>query len=599
MRQSRGTNVVHGAGWINPLRTRSDAAREQGQIIVLFALSLIMILVFAAVVVDLGVLRNNKQILVNTMDAAALAGGTTLPVHGAAEGAATNALIKQTVAANYPSLTSSDYTIQYKCLIGVDAAGNPRISDVPLVCDPTKSLGRPVVASDFKGAGPTRYAACDPSAGDVCNTVDVTGSAITQYGFGPVVGVDSGSTGSIEAAACNGPCGAAPATPVDVVLVMDRTASMSAADIADIQSGANTVLSVFNPALQRLALGTIGPSQVNGSLAPAKAACPSGSTSPLKSKSNPLNQVYGVGQSPQSDVNYFGVPTDIGRWIPVGFTSTDGAAPLVTSGWGFNEAYSVNGVTNQNSTVWKAISCLYSYTYGTNLDTPMAEAMKYLQTYGRPGVKKGIIFETDGAPQAGDGSAHYTCQSASTTAAGAKAAGIEVFTIGFGIGSVRCPRNPSKPSCSGSTGNNSYESATWSCQPVSNLLSNMASPDQPGQQHFFDAPDSAALVAAFKQAAVTLAGTGPQLIQLYPPPIVTSVSPGSATVGTTITINGKYFSGATSVAFGSTGAAALSITDTAITAKVPAGPSGATVDVTVRTPGGSSPVVAADHFTYP
>ena len=57
--------------------------------------SLIVILGFAALVVDLGMLRNNRQTLANTMDAGALAGGTLLPVDGTVPGAAAaiNALI--------------------------------------------------------------------------------------------------------------------------------------------------------------------------------------------------------------------------------------------------------------------------------------------------------------------------------------------------------------------------------------------------------------------------------------------------------------------------------------------------------------------------
>ena len=62
------------------LRRRHD--QEHGQIIILFALVLVVILAFGAIVVDLGVLRNNRQILVNALDSAALAAGSKLPVDG-------------------------------------------------------------------------------------------------------------------------------------------------------------------------------------------------------------------------------------------------------------------------------------------------------------------------------------------------------------------------------------------------------------------------------------------------------------------------------------------------------------------------------------
>jgi hypothetical protein len=213
-------------------------------------------------------------------------------------------------------------------------------------------------------------------------------------------------------------------------------------------------------------------------------------------------------------------------------------------------------------------------------------------------VKKGIIFETDGAPQAGDGSAHYTCNAANNTATAAKAAGIEVFTIGFGVGTVRCPYpNSSQPSnCSGTTGRNTNETAAWSCDRVVDLLRSMAT----DANHFYDAPDSATLIAAFQAAAIELAGPRSHLIQLYPKPIVTAVNPaeGPTAGGTAVTISGKYFTGATSVRFGGTPAAFTVTNDTSITATAPAGGSNATVNITVTTGGGTSAIVIADRYLY-
>ena len=48
--------------------------REQGQIIVLFVLAVVVIMGFAALVIDVGVLRNSNQNLWNALDAGALAG---------------------------------------------------------------------------------------------------------------------------------------------------------------------------------------------------------------------------------------------------------------------------------------------------------------------------------------------------------------------------------------------------------------------------------------------------------------------------------------------------------------------------------------------
>lgn len=83
------------------------------------------------------------------------------------------------------------------------------------------------------------------------------------------------------------------------------------------------------------------------------------------------------------------------------------------------------------------------------------------------------------------------------------------------------------------------------------------------------------------------------------PPIVTSIDPNMDTPagGTSVTITGTGFTGATAVNFGSTAATGYSVTsDSAIIAISPAG--SGTVDVTVTTPVGTSAVVPSDQFTY-
>lgn len=83
-------------------------------------------------------------------------------------------------------------------------------------------------------------------------------------------------------------------------------------------------------------------------------------------------------------------------------------------------------------------------------------------------------------------------------------------------------------------------------------------------------------------------------------PEVTSVVPdtGPSTGGTSVTINGSGFTGATGVDFGSTPAASFTVdNDGSITATSPAGSVGS-VDVTVIAPGGTSPTSSADTFTY-
>jgi len=80
-------------------------------------------------------------------------------------------------------------------------------------------------------------------------------------------------------------------------------------------------------------------------------------------------------------------------------------------------------------------------------------------------------------------------------------------------------------------------------------------------------------------------------------PQVTGVSPTSGAGGDTVTITGSGFTGATDVGFDITSAAGMTVdSDTQITAISPAGTG--TVDITVTTPAGTSPVSQADQFTY-
>ena len=83
-------------------------------------------------------------------------------------------------------------------------------------------------------------------------------------------------------------------------------------------------------------------------------------------------------------------------------------------------------------------------------------------------------------------------------------------------------------------------------------------------------------------------------------PAVTALTPaiGSTAGGTSVTITGTNFSGATSVRFGVYSAASFRVVSaTSIIAVTPAEPVGV-VDITVTTPAGPSPTLAADHFTF-
>jgi outer membrane autotransporter protein len=97
-----------------------------------------------------------------------------------------------------------------------------------------------------------------------------------------------------------------------------------------------------------------------------------------------------------------------------------------------------------------------------------------------------------------------------------------------------------------------------------------------------------------------IADAARQLLVIPPAPTVIAVAPNSGPVagGTTVTINGTNFTGASSVNFGGTNATIFTVNSaTSITATVP-GHSAGTVDVTVTTSGGTSTTSSADQYTY-
>jgi Flp pilus assembly protein TadG len=558
------------------LRQRNQAEQDSGQILVLFAMGIVVLLAFAALVIDIGLLRNDRQSFVNALDAGALAGGTLLPVNGASEGAAANSLIDGTVAANYRGL--SEHTITYRCLIGLTKAGQPDLSQVTRgVCDPKGALGHIAAAADFVGAGSVRTALCDPQLGDTCNVVVITGSATTAYGFARVVGVDNGSTGTVVSAACSGPCGASLDTPVDLVVIMDRTGSMEGSDTTDAKAAADALVASYDPSLQWIGLSLLGPSVTSSSCLTSLAS--------------------GISQS---NMGSGLVPEALRRWVPVGL-----------SGEG-------SSISSTYAKVTAGLACYNTGNY-TDLADPVSEATYELLNNGRTGVRKGIILLTDGQPNSRSSSGPYStgtvaCNNANSAATAAKAAGIEVFAIAFGLDGAN------NADCNDTTGTWSRNGPGAGPGTAAQLLVSMASDDPatgdpavdrgcPGPadpalnsnndgDHYFCIPKGAGattdLKAIFVAAAAQLARGGNHLIQVFPTPVVTGVSGG-----TTVTISGKFLSGALSVTFGGAPATVLSNGDTSITATAPAGTPGRTVDVIVTTLGGSSPITSADRYTYP
>ncbi len=101
------------------MRRRTDGQR--GQMIVIFALMLCVLMGFAALVLDVGVLRRANQELWSALDAGALAGASQLPASG--PNARTVAL--EFAQKNYAGLPAANVTVSYRCLVAT--IGEPSV----------------------------------------------------------------------------------------------------------------------------------------------------------------------------------------------------------------------------------------------------------------------------------------------------------------------------------------------------------------------------------------------------------------------------------------------------------------------------------------
>ncbi|MCW2787439.1 MAG: hypothetical protein JWP74_3956 [Marmoricola sp.] len=462
-----------------PVRRHRD---ETGAIAILSALLVVILMGMGALGVDLASQVNERQELQDSMDAGAQAGAFQLPGNG---------IRAQSDATSFARVADAGVTpaINFFCVVASTASGvswTLDSSQIPSVCNPASGK----VGSSYTGirCGPKICSIpCVPSLGDSCNTIHLSDDKTVPFQFARVFGVDQGSTGAVDSAACKGSCGSIPPNPMNVAVVADRTGSMSSSDVAAMITGINGMLKVMTPSQQYVALGTIGRAS---------------STAPSSCRSSPSTS------------------TTIGPWVPTPFTT------------GYLNAAGTD--VNTSSQLIKDIACLTTASStGTSLASPMKSAARYLlgssvgatnnlgslpvRTTGTP--RNVLIFETDGQPNetastggttslatsadvfsnvndsivantqtgpvatqatvtttTGSGSLKKTtitnttyntttktttntyvggqnaCTNLSTVAANAKAAGILVVTVAYNLSGITCDsNNPALPSSTSST----------------------------------------------------------------------------------------------------------------------------------------------------
>ena len=366
--------------------TRTRAA-HRGQTLVLFSIFFTVILGAAALVLDQALLRKANMDVQNAVDSGALAGVAFVD---------TNAVLAESTAReyaqlNYPDgLPDADIDVSFRCIIGVNDRGNPRLRDIPDVCDPGSSPSWTV-------DGERAYTRCTPGFGHVCNTIVVSSPATVDYNFAPVLGVFEGTTGARSAAACKGACGEPPEIPVDLVMILDRTGSMSGVDTDNSKQAANSLRRRLNPDIQWVGVSMLHRSGTQGPCL----------TAPDNSSPWSAN-----------------APADLRTWVPIGLTGT---------GATFDSDYSTRG-----SKMQVGLTCFTNSSgQGTDLADPVRMATYELERYGRPEATKAILLLSDGKPNnsatASVQSTKNYCLDAFEAATAAKAKAIEIYTVGFGL----------------------------------------------------------------------------------------------------------------------------------------------------------------------
>ncbi len=350
---------------------------ENGVIAVIVALLAMVLLMFAAYAIDIGMQVNRKHLLNDTLDSAAQAGAFELP--GSSVTAKAKALAF--AVAHDPTATGTTTpNVDFWCVVA-SKLGQPDTTQIPSTCYP--GTGAYTANATYKATG--LKVACGPVICAIpcveptpnngtpkiaCNTIRVFQGRVVPFGFAPAGGIQQGSTGNVVSVACKGPCGTVAPNPMDVAIVADRTGSMDSADLIAMRDGIRGMLQVMTPSQQYVALGTIGRTTV--STTPTSE--PGGACAPASSSAT------------------------TGAWLPVPFSNN----------------YLTGAAVNNNSALAKGVNCLTNTSStGTSLAAPMKAAARYLLgTFSgtpnnlgtgtlvarTPAPTKVLIFETDGEP---------------------------------------------------------------------------------------------------------------------------------------------------------------------------------------------------------
>ena len=319
-------------------------ADERGQTLPLVVAFVLVLMIMCGAVIDVGNAFRVHQQLQASADAAAAAGADNLP----------STLAAITTAQNFSSANGGKNPIVGAGTVTVSATADCSTSP------------------DF----------CAPA-----NTVHVTQNASVPTAFLRLIGIDS-IPETVRAQACS-PCGG---LPLDVMIVLDRSGSMSGTKLTSAKDGIEAFLGSMDPTQDEVGLAVLPPASSSTN------AC-----------------------GPSVSGNY-NLPNASYLLVPLSNTY----------------AYA-EGQLNTSSQLLSTLSCVQAggqTAYASALDAAQAE----ITADGRPGTQKVIIILSDGAANSGPNYLPNTspyrtrpCGQAVNVAAASKLQGVLVYSIAYDI----------------------------------------------------------------------------------------------------------------------------------------------------------------------
>lgn len=443
---------------------------ETGSVLIIAAMSMVMLLVMVAFVLDFGRAYLVQRQLQAAVDAAALAGAQHLP---------------DPVEANQVAVEYSPMPGQKNALRN----GGQASATVTMRC---------LQSAPGCRSGSNNY-----------NALRVEAASDVAMGFARVIGIDK-LTVRAKATACS-PC---TSKPLDIMVVLDRTGSMcqfspgvndpNCTDLTNAKEGIRTFLGVFDPAKVMVGLAVFPPSLDQSWVG----SCPN----------TPWN---GDPSGPKPDGQYYGYDSYWPTWIP----DPRDATPSVYTSAPLEQNYLIQDASgawmlNPGSNLVQRLGCTGG-AGSTSYALSIEEAQHELDRNGRGGIQDIIVFLSDGAANTSPPklpAGHWTnnptnfqrpCATGVQSAQRVKDSGTIVYTIGYdldGLGSA--PEKCLKPLANGHQDTSGSAQVEAGGITAYSALQAMAS--DPG--NFYLKPDPGQLNTIFTRIAADIVAPAARLV---------------------------------------------------------------------------------------